>query len=87
MNKHNLLALGCTHGDEQIGKYLFDKYPQIQSDFYDSEFVLANPKACFLNQRFIDADLNRSFPGIVNGNWEQSRAFELQNKFGDLMWL
>lgn len=41
------------------------------------DFILANEEAAKRNVRFIDQDLNRSFPGNPKGNYEERRAAEI----------
>lgn len=72
-----LLFCGCIHGNEYVGKYIFDRYPLGRNEHFIWKSILANPEAMYLNQRFIDVDLNRSFPGKVDGNHEERRAYQL----------
>ncbi len=72
-----LIFCGCIHGDEYIGKYIFDRYPLGRNEHFIWRSIIANPEAMYLNQRFIDADLNRSFPGKLDGNYEERRAYQL----------
>jgi succinylglutamate desuccinylase len=67
----------CTHGDEQVGLAIVQKYPKGQTEFFDYQTIICNPKAVDINKRFVEQDLNRSFPGMKNGNYEQNRAFEI----------
>jgi Succinylglutamate desuccinylase / Aspartoacylase family len=76
----NLFVGCCTHGDEQVGLILHKKYPSGQSEFWQYETTICNPKAVELNKRYTDQDLNRSFPGIQGGDYEQNRAFEITKK-------
>jgi succinylglutamate desuccinylase len=71
------LFCGCTHGDEPIGKYIFDRYPVGRNEHFEWRSIIANPEAMYLNQRYIDTDLNRAFPGKPNGNHEEQRAYQL----------
>jgi succinylglutamate desuccinylase len=72
------LSVGCcTHGNEQVGLALAQKYLKGQTEFFDYQTIICNPKAVEINKRFVEQDLNRSFPGIKNGNYEQNRAFEI----------
>jgi succinylglutamate desuccinylase len=66
----NLILVCCLHGNERYGLEVCKS----QSLF---PFVLANKKALKENKRFIDTDLNRSFPGKFNGNHEEKRAAEI----------
>jgi succinylglutamate desuccinylase len=72
-----LIFCGCIHGDEYIGKYIFERYPLGRNEDFVWRSIIANPEAMYLNQRFIDADLNRSFPGKLDGNYEERRAYQL----------
>lgn len=73
----NILFIGCTHGDEQVGKYVFDQYPCGKNEFFGWKSIIGNPEAMMLNTRFIETDLNRSFPGDPNGTYEERRAHQL----------
>jgi len=73
----NLFVGCCTHGDEQVGKFLWNNYPYETTKYFKYHAVLCNPEATFLNQRFFEQDLNRSFPGKKDGNYEQKRAYEI----------
>jgi predicted deacylase len=67
----------ATHGDETIGHAVakvIEKLKLIQGEVI---IHVANEKAYLLKTRFIDQDLNRSFPGDKNGNHEQKLAFKI----------
>lgn len=71
MNK-DIGILVCVHGNEQYGL----KIKEILNNKF--EFIVANPLAVEKNVRFVDANLNRVFPGNKNSNlYEEKRAFEL----------
>jgi succinylglutamate desuccinylase len=60
-NKEILIAV-ATHGNERIGVEVVKNLVEQKLDrFFD--FLIANPKALKKNTRFIDSDLNRSYPG------------------------
>lgn len=60
-NKEILIAV-TTHGNERIGIEVVENLVEQKLDrFFD--FLIANPKALKKNTRFIDSDLNRSYPG------------------------
>lgn len=67
----------ATHGDERIGLAVAREIEKLS--LRDTELVvqIANEKALKLGVRFIDQDLNRSFPGKKEGNHEERLAFEL----------
>lgn len=67
----------CTHGNERIGLRVAKKLEKLGVNKNVLIVQKANEKALKLNKRFIDQDLNRSFPGKKNGNYEQRRAYEL----------
>jgi len=66
----------CLHGDEKYGLEVTKELPHIS-------FFIGNPRALKENKRFIDSDLNRSFPGNPNGNYEEKRAYELVKELKD----
>lgn len=71
-----ILFIAAVHGDEPIG---MEAIKQIQKIKLKKEFdsIIANPKALAQNKRFIDSDLNRIFPGNINGDYEEKRAKEI----------
>jgi Succinylglutamate desuccinylase / Aspartoacylase family len=84
-SKLKTLFVGCcTHGDEQVGLPLHIKYLSGQGNFWKYETTICNPRAVDLNQRYTDQDLNRSFPGILGGNYEQNRAFQITQKLKEV---
>ena len=64
----------CQHGNEQLPlKILRDKKK--------FKYIIANPKAVEKNKRFIESDLNRSFPGDIRGkSYEERLAKKLLTK-------
>jgi len=64
----------CLHGTELYGLEVVKRLPA------SLPFFIGNEKALKENKRFIDSDLNRSFPGKENGNYEEKIAYELVNK-------
>jgi len=64
----------CLHGTEPYGLEVVKRLPASLS------FFIGNEKALKENRRFIDSDLNRSFPGKENGNYEEKIAYNLVNK-------
>lgn len=72
----NLVIVCCLHGNERYGLSVCKS----QSLF---PFILANEKALKENKRFIDADLNRVFPGKINDNYEENRAIEILERLKD----
>ena len=66
-----------THGDEKIGLKVAGEIKKLNIDEEVFSVQIANEKATKLSKRFIDQDLNRSFPGKNKGNYEQRLASKL----------
>ena len=67
----------CVHGNEKYGLEVARRMKRRVAYF------IANKEAAKRNVRFIDADLNRSFPGNPYGNHEERIAFELAAKLAE----
>lgn len=72
--------VGCVHGDELIGKKIIEALKKIKIKRGALMTIIGNEKALKLKQRFVDQDLNRSFPGKERGNYEEHLAYILKNK-------
>jgi len=74
--KKKILFIGATHGNEYLG---VDMIEQFKKTKYRKKFsgLIANPGALAESKRFVEADLNRVFPGKKNGNYEERRAQEI----------
>jgi hypothetical protein len=71
-----LLVLGGMHGDEPLGPQLVASLTRNPIPGVDA--LIANPRATKTRTRFINQDLNRSFPGDPAGpSYESRRAAEL----------
>lgn len=70
-----ILLVIATHGNERAGLKIAKEIEKLHID--NLVIQVGNEKALKLNKRYIDQDLNRSFPGKKNGNYEERRAFEL----------
>ena len=73
----NILVIGCVHGDELIGQKVINKLRGLTISGGTLVTVIANVRAVELRKRFIDRDLNRSFPGNPEGNHEERLAHNL----------
>ncbi|MFA7252698.1 MAG: succinylglutamate desuccinylase/aspartoacylase family protein [Candidatus Paceibacterota bacterium] len=71
-----ILNIG-THGDEKIGGLVIKELSKLKTSENIFTVQIANEKAYKLNKRFIDQDLNRSFPGKKSGNHEEKLAYML----------
>ncbi|MDP2925501.1 MAG: succinylglutamate desuccinylase/aspartoacylase family protein [Nanoarchaeota archaeon] len=76
----NLAIVCCLHGNERYGF----EVSKNQSFFH---FFLSNKKAFIENKRCIDADLNRCFPGKIDGNHEERLAYNLIKKIKDFYYI
>lgn len=65
-----ILFIIATHGNERVG---FETVKMLRKRGYGGcfDYLIANPKAFEKNKRFIDVDLNRSYPGK-----KYSKAYE-----------
>jgi len=74
--KKKILLIVATHGDEKIGLEVIERLKNKKFDKY-FDFLIGNPKALAKNLRFVEADLNRSYPGIKDSPcYEKRIAFE-----------
>lgn len=79
--------VGAMHGDES-GPAIIDRFKKtIQIKKGTIKFIIANPQAREKNVRFLDSDLNRCFPGKVNGNREERLAKQLITTANDVDYL
>lgn len=67
----------CVHGDEVFGKRVFDTFAGAQAQYAGMELIFANEEAYAAGKRFVDADLNRVFPGSSSGNLEERLAYQI----------
>lgn len=61
-NNKEILIVIATHGNERIGVEVVKNLVKQKLDYF-FDYLVANPKALRKNVRFIDSDLNRSYPG------------------------
>lgn len=69
------LFVVCQHGNEKTPYRVIKKHFDKKIDY-----LIANKEAFRKNKRFIENDLNRSFPGDNKGTKEERIAFLLKNK-------
>ncbi|MBI4438318.1 succinylglutamate desuccinylase/aspartoacylase family protein [Candidatus Woesearchaeota archaeon] len=67
----------CLHGNEHYGKKLFGYLDRLKLAKGSIVAVFANEEAYSAGKRFVDQDLNRSFPGVESGNSEQRLALSV----------
>ena len=70
----NLVVVGSVHGDEPAGKKaiqrLLEKDPRFRKPV---KFIIANEKALEKGERFLEKDLNSSFPGDQGSDIHEER--------------
>lgn len=81
-----LAVLAAVHGDELCGKEAIEKFRKSDIKLNKSvKFVIANKKALEKEERFVDTDLNRCFPGNLESEKHEERlASEVLEELEDL---
>jgi len=77
--RKSLLINGGTHGTEKIGSYVIESLKSLIGNNKNISYNIAHPEALAKNVRFLETDLNRSFPGRPDGSLEEQIAFMLQS--------
>jgi succinylglutamate desuccinylase len=72
MPNKQLLIIIATHGNEPIGVEVIKKLQAKKLDQY-FDFLIANPRALKKEVRFVDKDLNRSYPGKADSKYYEER--------------
>ena len=71
-----IAVVACVHGNE---KGTLPAVAVLKGSFPSVSFFTANKKAIEADKRFIDSDLNRVFPGKLDGDHEERLASDLQD--------
>ena len=76
---------GSVHGDEPVGKKAIEKILEKNYNYEKAvKFIIVNEEALEQDERFLDTDLNRSFPGdIDSGQKEERLSAKLLSEIGD----
>ena len=74
-----IAIIGCVHGEEPVGKKVIEALKSMDIIKGAMLLVVANEAALRKRTRFLDQDLNKSFPGKKNGNREEKIAYELKS--------
>ena len=86
-----IVIVGGTHGNELTGIHLIKKFERIpkliERSSFESQTVLANPKAHKIGKRYVDTDLNRCFrrqdlEDYGLSSYEAQRAKVIYQTFG-----
>lgn len=80
-----ITVIGSLHGDEPAGEKAIRKILDSNLEFQKPvKFIIANEEALAKNERYLEADLNRSFPGNPDSNLHEERlASEILEEVGD----
>ena len=73
----NLTLICGVHGDELFGERVFKYFENKIDSIKIQTLILAHPEAIKIRKRFFETDLNRSFPGSINGSLEEKIANKL----------
>lgn len=71
------LVVCCVHGDERFGLTVFHRLSADTVRRPRLSLVLANIPAIIAQKRYVESDLNRSFPGNAEGTMEERLATDL----------
>lgn len=80
--KPTLAIMACLHGDEIAGKKVIEHLKKIELKKGAISLFIGNSEAITKKKRFIEKDLNRSFPGKKNGVLEEKIAYALRPRLG-----
>lgn len=70
----DLVIVGSVHGDEPAGKRTIEKILEEDIEFKKPvKFIIANQRALNQNKRYLDLDLNSSFPGSEDSEKYEER--------------
>lgn len=75
LGKIRIGVVGCLHGNELLGKKVIDLLDPIEE--MELITLVVNTPAMREEKRFIETDLNRSFPGDITGTLEERLAVKI----------
>lgn len=76
-----IVVIGSIHGDEPAGKKAIESLTESTQFEKPVRFIIANEKALKQDKRYIDSDLNRSFPGDPESDkYEKRLASRIMEK-------
>ncbi|MFB6174627.1 MAG: succinylglutamate desuccinylase/aspartoacylase family protein [Candidatus Nanohalobium sp.] len=69
-----IAIVACIHGDEPCGLKAFERFKREAIGLNEPvKFILANEKAFYRGERYIDRDLNHAFPGDGDSDSHEER--------------
>jgi len=78
-NRRDIAIIGCIHGTETLGIEVIELLKGTEG----LKLIIANEEAITANRRYIDCDLNRCFPGRIDGNKEERLAVTILSEISD----
>ena len=72
-SKPRIAVVGCLHGNERLGIDVIGGLGDSPTSSCQLRLIVANEEAMALGKRFVDSDLNRSFPGNRSGGAHEER--------------
>ncbi|MCR4313788.1 MAG: succinylglutamate desuccinylase/aspartoacylase family protein [Candidatus Uhrbacteria bacterium] len=76
-HKPFLSIIACQHGNEPFGREIIEALRPRLEEFPRLQLIIANEEALAIDQRGVEGDLNRSYPGDPTGNHESRLAHAL----------
>ena len=76
-HKPFLSIVACQHGNEPFGREIIEAIRPRLEEFPGLQLIVANEEALAIDQRGVEGDLNRSYPGNPTGNHESRLAHAL----------
>lgn len=76
-HKPFLSIVACQHGNEPFGREIVEALRPRLEEFPGLQLIIANEEALGIDQRGVEGDLNRSYPGNPLGNHESRLADEI----------
>lgn len=83
-DRPRLTVVCCVHGNERYGLDVFEYFAARLPQYPGLKLILANEPALARDVRYVEQDLNRSFPGSADGIGEAGLAFELLRELADI---
>lgn len=82
-----MLLIGATHGDEPIGIEVAEKIRSLLGED-KVDLMIGNPRAYELGRRFVEVDLNRTYPGDIRSDvYEEGLAADNLKKAKQYDWI
>lgn len=75
--------VACMHGNEKAGIEILERLREQLIIQGTMRLVVANPKAVIMSKRFVEQDLNRCFPGKIDGKFEEQLARQLRRQLSN----